>query len=108
MLDGGFGTGFPGGGDEEDEGDADYEAVDPAAAAVAAALHGGGGGAAAPPSGDEGAAGGGEGSPDLIARRTRAHVSLVDLELEQLEKCLAARAPALRHGGNAAPHAKAR
>jgi hypothetical protein len=43
------------------------------------------------PQSEEGG-GAAEGSPDLIARRTRAHVSLVDLELEQLEKCLAARA----------------
>jgi hypothetical protein len=43
------------------------------------------------PQEEELAAGGAAESPDLIARRTRAHVSLVDLDLEQLEKCLAAR-----------------
>jgi hypothetical protein len=47
LMDDGFGAGFPGGLDEEDEGDADYEAVDPAAAAVAAALGAGGPGGAA-------------------------------------------------------------
>jgi hypothetical protein len=45
------------------------------------------------PQEEELAAGAAAESPDLIARRTRAHVSLVDLDLEQLEKCLAARRP---------------
>ena len=48
---------------------------------------------AAPLPQEEAAAGAAAESPDLIARRTRAHVSLVDLDLEQLEKCLAARRP---------------